>query len=168
MRRTIWALACVSACFGATPALAPAQTSLAPPGASGVDEYLETIPEAGGNRPIQGSGTSKSALTATQRHQLERLGPDGRAAAALAEATGPTPQSPGKTSTPGGKTSASSGQVLPQSGDGPNASGDSGFFATLTRSFGGSGGGLGAALPTLLLVSALAVAVLGVRRRRPT
>ncbi|MCW2992353.1 MAG: hypothetical protein JWM73_2947, partial [Solirubrobacterales bacterium] len=89
MRRTLSLLACLSACLLAVPAAASAQGVLTPPGASGVDEYSETIPSADGNRTI-GAGGDHHALTSRQRRALEQLGPDGKQAAALADATGPS------------------------------------------------------------------------------
>src|SRR3954451_21136815 len=112
MRRFLSLVACLSACAACAPAPAPAQGVLTPPGASGVDEYSETIPGADGNHTVGGPGGGH-ALTPRQRHALERLGPDGRQAAALADASGPAragSSSAGSPSRPGAKTSPPSPQ----------------------------------------------------------
>jgi hypothetical protein len=48
--RRLWVLA-LTALVLAVPAVARAGDSNAPPGNSGIDEYLESVPDAGGNRP---------------------------------------------------------------------------------------------------------------------
>lgn len=148
MRRTTPLLGCLLVCLSGAPALAQQQT-LAPPGASGVDEYLETIPTAEGNRPSGGSAPGHS-LSAPQRRALAKLGPDGARAAAVADLTGsPLP-------------ARSHGERPPQV---PAAHADSPFLGTVVRALGGGGGGVGGVLPAVLLVSLLAFAVLGLRRR---
>jgi hypothetical protein len=65
----------------------------APPGTSGIDQYCESVPGAGGNR---GAGdrdrSSDESLPAATRRALERAGKDGEALRGLA---GETPSSPG-------------------------------------------------------------------------
>ena len=81
-------LACLLALLLAAPA--SAQRQIAPPGNGGVDEYLETVPGAGGNRPVDRNGRpGGGGLTPAARRKLAALGKDGRAAAALAAATAP-------------------------------------------------------------------------------
>jgi hypothetical protein len=164
MRRTFSVLACLSVCFVPVPATGFAQGVLTPPGASGVDEYSETIPSADGNRTVGGHGEQR-VLTSRQRKALEQMGPDGRQAAALADATGP-PRIPGRSGNPEPDSgTAPPDGFLSDSQKLPPAAGDSGIIATLTRAFGGSGGGLGLVLPFLLLATLLAAVVAGIRRR---
>jgi hypothetical protein len=73
-------------------AIAKAPKTNAPPGNSAIDQYLETVPDAGGAsppRPPAGGGSSAGALTAAQRARLDRLGPDGRTLVAAVDATSP-------------------------------------------------------------------------------
>src|SRR6476659_9167366 len=102
----------IAACLAAVALylVLPASSALAataPPGNSEVNQYAETLPGGGGENTVnppgsgpgggrdgngtQGQGGAPVIPPQTQR-QLEQLGPDGRAAAALAEAN--APQSP--------------------------------------------------------------------------
>jgi hypothetical protein len=134
------------------PAAAGAQA--VPPGNSGVDQYQESIPGAGGNRPTgpsagpgkaSGAGNSSggavsgggSRIAPSTAKQLDKLGPDGKATAAIAGATAPGP------------IKDSSGSSSSSSDTGP---------------------GMGWALPVILvltLVAAVSVAVLRWRRGAP-
>lgn len=144
----------------ALPAAASAQTVA--PGNSGVDQYQENIPGVGGNRPTggpnssgtgNGSGAGESSRTGalptesrvlpTTTQRLEKLGPDGKATAAAAEATAPP------------RLQASGGADY--SGGGADSSGD-------------TGPGMGWALPVILalaLAAAVSIAVLRWRRGAP-
>jgi len=135
---------------------AAAQQVNAPPGNSGVDEYLETVPGAGGNRPST-SDTDRSPLSPGARAELERQGPDGRAAAELAEREGSAAGTRDKPPVPA--------VALPRG----NAGGEGGV-ATLGRAVTGSSEGMGLWLPTLLALSALGAlaAVMSRRSRRHT
>src|SRR3954451_23629522 len=90
MRRTLCIAGLLGACLGTPVAAVHAQGTIAPPGASGVDEYLETVPTDAGNQPLNGRKPSGHALTRKQVAALARLGPDGKAAAVLADSTGPS------------------------------------------------------------------------------
>ena len=120
----------------------------APPGNSAVDEYLETVPEAGGNRaPGAREGGSKTGgLTPAQRARLKRLGPDG---AALAEIVDATPA----------RTTTSSPEKLDA------VQGRSPIVEVVDAATGG-GGGMGAVLPAILLATLLGVIAVAVMRRR--
>ena len=94
---------------------AAAQAVNAPPGLSGVDEYLETVPGAGGaERP--GGGTAKplddpevaararTAVPARTLRALRESGEDGERAAALAASGAPSSaESPSGSRSPGGQ-----------------------------------------------------------------
>lgn len=182
MRRIGLALAILLA----TPAWAQARVhAIAPPGNSGVSQYLETVPTAGGNQPTNtvhpraggvgaggsggpgstggngGSGAVVHIAPSTQRALAEK-GPDGVAAAALAQATAPRGGS--SRAVAGGAAAASSAPATStDDGSSPTAS----VFKALTGSTGG--GGVGPLLPIVLIGSALAAAGLGLtRRRRPS
>jgi hypothetical protein len=124
-----------------------------PPGNSGIDQYQESLPGAGGDRPTGPTGSAKGNVTETgsasesgglgephvspsTAQRLNKLGPDGRATAAVAAATAPR------------KAQGSSGS---------DSSGD-------------TGAGMGWALPLILvltLTAAVSIAVLRHRRRAP-
>jgi hypothetical protein len=168
-------------CAFASPASAVAQQRdrIAPPGNSAIDEYLETVPGADGNRPVErgrrGNGLSRSA-----RRRLEALGPDGRLAAEVLGAS--------IASDPGARRAARSPQTSggPDGADGASASaapasaalakagpGSSGLAAVLdgvlTAGTSDGGPGMGALLPLLLIGAAVAFAagraLRGLRRR---
>ena len=149
-------LACALALLVAGPAAAQ-RDQIAPPGNSGVDEYLETVPTAEGNRPSRSAAERRErggggALSREARRGLEAQGPDGRRAAALAEATAPR--------RPSREGAGASG--LADAGDGQGAVG-----SVLERVAGADDGGMGAALPILLVLTlAGGIAGLLLRRRR--
>ena len=158
--------------------------TIVPPGNSGVSQYLETVPTAGGNQPTNtvhpraggvgaggsggpgstggngGSGAVVNIAPSTQR-ALAGKGPDGVAAAALAQATAPRGGS-SNMSARGGAAASSAQVASTDAGASPTAS----VFKALTGSTGG--GGVGPLLPIVLIGSVLAAAGLGLtRRRRP-
>lgn len=140
-------------------ARAPIRT-IAPPGVSGVSQYLETIPTAKGNRPSlsvvpsggngPGSSSGSSALSASTRRALDRQGSAGRQAAALADATAPAHAS----HAPNGSGISSGAATAPA--------------AAVLKAVTGSAahGGLGPLLPVLLALIVLASGALAIRRRR--
>lgn len=149
--------------LAALPAVAGAQATNAPPGLSGVDEYLETVPSAGGaqtpggGKPGGGSLDDPEVAAQADRvvgaeavAKLKRQGADGARAAALA-ATGAPPQA-----TVGG---ASTSVTLGDTGD---ASTVGQILTVLT-----GGAGAGAVLPLSLLPMTVLLAAAAVRRRRP-
>ena len=156
----------------ALPCSAAAQKTNAPPGNSGVDEYLEVVPGGGGNRPSQklGSnrGSGRGVLGGQAERSLERQGREGRAAANLAEATGDSSGKAGSRARGG------------RGGTGQNSSADSGSGAAKTDSSDDSGvlasiervgnriadGQMGTALPVVLLLLLVFGAVAALVRRR--
>lgn len=151
-RRLIASLACVTcAVVLGAPGAALGQTTLAPPGNSGVDQYFETVPGAAGNRPAQPQANSGGAPAGSSTlAQLSKLGADGRKAAQLAAGTAPVAHPNPPAATPAGHATGSSPAVA-------------GVGAVAT----GGGGGLGILLPLLLAAALLGVlAAVVVRRRR--
>lgn len=165
------------------PASAQARVhTIAPPGNSGVGQYLETLPTAGGGQPtntvhpvggVGGSGgprrpggtggtggtggagsSTGSAISPATARTLAHEGSTGSAAAALAQATAPNPVR--------GTSQRVTSAIATSSGSSPATS----VFKTLTGS--SSGGGLGPLLPLLLIGSLLGAAVLALVRRRRT
>src|SRR3954454_1404545 len=150
-RRLVVVLVCLGALM---PAAAAGQGSVAPPGNSGIDEYLETVPAAGGNhRPGAGHG----ALSPAAKKALDALGANGRAAAAASDATAPVQAKGGS----GQKTQLPDSEVKIREPSGSP-------FAALGRALTGSNdqGGLGAWLPILLALTAAGFLAAAVVRRR--
>jgi hypothetical protein len=78
--RLLGLLACLVVLAAAAPsAWAQQGDTIAPPGNSAIDEYLETVPGADGSRPVDRRGAN--GLSPAQRRALERLGSDGKLAA---------------------------------------------------------------------------------------
>jgi hypothetical protein len=144
----------------------PASAALAataPPGNSEVNQYAETLPGGGGENTVnppgsggggngsgQGQGGAPVIPPQTQR-QLEQLGPDGRAAAALAEAN--APQAP-------------AGSQAQDAGGGGAGKGDSVAGAVSGALTGSDHGGMGAFLPIALFgVAGLGIGYALARRR---
>jgi hypothetical protein len=149
---------------GALSPAALAQDTNAPPGNSGVDQYLETVPEAGGNRPA-GERKGETRLPARTREQLKAAGADGEAIANLVGSTGPSRSERSERESKGGDQTGGGTSSSPSVADSPRARNAPGSIAAPT--LGGSGtGGMGLLLPVLLALSALGAVLLGLRRRR--
>jgi hypothetical protein len=153
----------------AIPAFAQEPQVVAPPGNSGVQEYLEVVPAADGDRPaapggVQAAPTSDEAdrTSPTPREvfgprtakALSHLGPDGRDAAAVAAAGAP---SDARAANPGRRKTTSRSGSLTSEADGGGAEAVVGALS--------GGGGMGLAFPLLLLGAlAMALALLASRR----
>jgi hypothetical protein len=143
--------------FLGAPASAGASRVIAPPGNSGVGQYVEVVPTAGGGTPLGSHRTGQgSALPASTVKRLNGLGPDGKALATFAQQTGAPRTRARHTSSPGSKASLPAGpQVLPPA-------------VPLRASAPAGVGGLGAGMLIALGAIALAAAAVAVgRRMRP-
>lgn len=161
----------VFACFIAIPGTVLAQEL--PPDESGIDQYVESVPGAGGDRtsePDGGSGGGSgggSALTPQVSNALEERGATGAAVSDLAKATGPDADGDGG----GGQSGRAHGGSAP--GDkaltGVALASDqgSGTAGVVSAVFGGAGGGMGVALP-IILAGGLLAALLSLRGRGRT
>jgi hypothetical protein len=147
----------------AIPAAAAAQETNAPPGNSAIDEYLETVPSASGNRPATGEGGSHEAgnpseLPAVVAGALRDRGADGRAVADLVRSSRRVRRGDAPDQIAGAKPRD---PVAEPRGDSPLTS-----VAHVVRG-GGDAGGMGAALPAILLGSLAALgAIIFVRLTR--
>ena len=172
----------------AMPASAVGKGRLAPPGNSGVSQYVESVPTAGGGQPTTsvhplggpgarggsgrggrgpGSGAGGTIPAATQR-ALDQQGADGRSAAALALATAPATFRGQAGSGRSGNAGAYGGSSSTSPSQHASASSPvSSVFRALTGSS-SSGSGLGVLLPIILVVCALLLSVVAVLRRRRT
>lgn len=147
------------------PALAQEEV-VAPPGNSGVDEYLEVVPGAAGDRPATPRGTDEKtpltppqALGPAEARALEQLGPDGVAAAAVAASGAASDR---RTTRLRAKTEglgdAVSRPAIADVDGRPRAD-------VIVKALAGGGGGMGLAFPLVLVASmAAGIAVVGLRR----
>jgi len=171
----------------AVPAEARFRT-IAPPGNSGVGQYVETLPTAGGSRPTNtvhpvaggshggggggsigggsgggtsGGGTSagSSSVSSPTLHALAAHGSDGAKAAALVRATAPRGVQP-ESAKPANRQGSSASTA--SNGSGPSPVGS--LLKAVTGST--SNGGLGPLLPVILIGSLFLAAALVLVRRR--
>lgn len=131
---------------------------IAPPGHSGISEYVEVIPSSAGNAAppgsVRGSGSASAGPQALAHlghgssadARLAKLGKEGQAAAALAASTAPPPAS---------RVASGSGSAAAKSSGSQGGSAASAIGDALTSS---DSGGVGILLP-LLLATALIAAV---------
>lgn len=140
MRRLVPALVLIALLAVPSAAAARSGSTNAPAGNSAIDEYLETVPSATGDRVPGGAG---GGLTAEQRARLQQLGPDGKILADAIDATGP-------------KSTKSAPAIV--------ATGRAPLAATLDVAAGR--GGMGLWLPAILIASLLAIVTLVALRRR--
>ena len=87
------------------------RTTVAPPGNSGISQYLEVVPTAAGPSPpsVGGGpvgGGQGGVLTDLQRHRLDGSGPNGRTLVTVVDAT--APQQPG--AAPANRSAAATGR----------------------------------------------------------
>jgi hypothetical protein len=80
------ALPCILVALG-FPGAATGQETVAPPGNSGVDQYLEVVPGARGERPP--GRTGRPALSPQAQRELEQHGQSGSDLARIVDATAP-------------------------------------------------------------------------------
>jgi hypothetical protein len=167
MRRMRWAPIVVGIyLLLALPGVASAAV-LAPPGHAGANQYFETIPTSAGNAAppgsVNGSGSanghtpSRLGRARAGSARLSHLGTQGKAAAALAAATAPTP-APGATSEQARNGSGPANL--------PSAEGGSTGGALANALAGSTPGGIGVLLPLLLATAAIAAIGVAVARLR--
>ena len=150
VRSVLILVCCVLLCV-VSPAQGKTKTH-APPGNSGVDEYLEVVPGGGGDRPARKLKGSTGRLSPKSRADLRAFGPEGRATAYLAERTADP--------APGGRA-VRAGKSLEGAGTAGDGSDDGRVAAALSRI-----AGLGAGFTSLLLLMLVGGVVLAVRRGR--
>ena len=139
-----------------------------PPGNAGANEYVESVPTPTGNKPttnvIEAPGAG--SLTPATESALVATGPDGRRAAALANATAP-PTLRHRRNRQHGTTTSGSGGPPGSGGGGSIGSSSPGSAAgTVVESVFGLHGQGGAALPVILILAALALGAGRMWRRR--
>lgn len=149
--------------------------TLTPPGNSAVNQYVETVPTAGGGCPtsrIHSSGgppggKKTGALPSRTASALAARGPVGAADLSFARATAPAHARKRKTR----RVAAGHNRSQPpSSASTPPASGGGGdpAVAVVKALTGSGGGGLGVLLPIILAAAVLAAAGIVLTRRRDT
>ncbi len=129
----------------------------APPGNSAIDEYLESVPSAGGNTPTAAIVRDRSqTLGGRGGRSLRASGADGRRVAQIVAATAPRKAI----------EAANGGRAAAPSADTAKGRSPLGSVADAVLTGSGGGAGMGAAFPVLLIVLAAGTLVLGLRRRR--
>jgi hypothetical protein len=141
------------------PAAHATNRTIAPPGNSGVQQYLENVPTASGNRPTNsihaggsGGGGGGGGVSPSTQRRLAALGVAGADTAALAKAT--APRIPRRTAGRGSKPLAAGGGPAVRSP-----------VAAVADTVTGSTTGLGILLPVILLGTLLGSAAIAVVRR---
>lgn len=134
-----------------------------PPGNSGANEYVESVPTAGGDNStgsVITSGDTGTSLAPSIQTALTRSGPDGRATARVANST--AQRRPRHGEHPAAVAGGASG-----AGGGGSPGGAAPAGGVLRSLLGLEGqGGLGGALPAILIATVLALGAGRVWRRR--
>ena len=161
LSRRAAAIALGLALCAATPAAAD---TIAPPGNSGVDQYMEVVPSAKGP---SAPGTPQRALSSTVQRKLQSHGAEGRQLAQIVKTTAPAQPATTKRSQPNRSAAGPGGTHHAASRPAPVPRGDS-PLASVAKAIGdGSGsGGMGPVLPLLLVVSTTVLAGVALWRRR--
>jgi hypothetical protein len=159
-RRTA-ATTVVLALCAAAPAAAD---TVAPPGNSGVDQYMEVVPSAKGPKA---PGTEQRALSSTVQHKLQSHGAEGRRLAQIVRTTAPAQAATPKRSQPKRKAGDPAVKHSAAQRPAPVPRGASPLSSVAKAIGDGSGsGGMGPILPLLLVVSTTVLAALALWRRR--
>lgn len=161
MTRALLALAALLLALAAPAAAQEGRDRVAPPGNSAIDEYMETVPGASGDRaPRAPSRDAAPVLAPEQREALVRDGgEDGEQLAKVIDATAPDDRRAGTAAPPTGAPAPAAGDT-PQDAPSP-------LRATLSATLGANdAGGLGILFPLILAVSLVAIVALALRRRR--
>ncbi len=148
---------------------ANAQTTVAPPGNSGVDEYVETVPSANGPSHQSPSKPSESSLPSSTQQALRSKGSDGAAVVQLASTNGEASQAGVKSHGDKGKNKGGADHVLPTDpavGSAASGSSDSLPVAVIKSVTKSGSGGMGLLLPLILGFALIAGASSFLIRRR--
>lgn len=171
----------------ALPTGAAAKNQRFPSGNSGISQYLETIPTAGGGTPSgggkshHGHGSGSGAVPEPTDRAMSNSGSTGEQAAAFANSTAPAPAGTGRGTGSGGSASSGTrsgssrgpgraglaGSALSGASAGSTGSSGNSPIKSVLAAFGGgsSGGGLGAWLPVLLVAILLGGGAIALRAR---
>ena len=172
MRPTRILLVTLAALLVAIPGMASAATTTnAPPGNSGISQYLEVVPSASGNK-VKGDGKT-SPLTHKEQKKLQQQGSDGQALQRIVNQTSPAAAPATTTPQPKPhKKARSVTQTTPTttSSDDATSTQKRDALAVAAAYDGGSGGGtgsgIGVPLIALMAAAALAVGVIAIVRHR--
>jgi cobalamin biosynthesis Mg chelatase CobN len=157
----------------ALPSAAPAQR-VVPPGNSAANQYTETFPTAKGPAATKKRGKQRhrspaEALGPRKARRLASEGPQGRELAAVVAATAPSTAETGRVRGAGSEPGSRSGSAPPSGlvsrGDAVDDTSSLGEVVSQTTGSSDSGG-MGIALPLLILAAFVASALYLWRRRR--
>lgn len=161
MRRICTVLLCA---WLVLPSAAEAQQTTAPPGNSGIDQYVETVPGATGNRRPERKPGGTRGLTGETRRALEAQGEDGARAADLAAASAPETPASSPAKGGGGKASGPDAATPLVRAEGSSRS----PVEAVVEAVAGGGGesGMGPILPILLALMLASMIGAALLRRR--
>lgn len=159
----------IAAIAVAAPSAQAASDHTAPPGNSGVDQYFEAVPSAGGPTRPGGTPSAGKALPKRVQQSLAAQGSDGEAVLRLVQSTAPpgAPKAAGEKGSSSSKSTTGSGSS-PSTATGNDAAPSGSVLASTAKAvqLGGERGGMGALLPILLVITAVAASAYVVMRRR--
>lgn len=162
---SLGAIVLATLAFCLLPGSAAARHVIAPPGNAGVEQYVEVVPGAEGNEPVDGHSGKGDAISQSTQQQLEALGPEGKADASFAQTTGSARGRAG--SEKGGKHAGGNGygpgSSKAKGGGGGSSAGTPGGGQPAQTA---AGGGIGIGLPLALALIALLALGGGLLRRR--
>jgi hypothetical protein len=158
----------------ALPAVAHAQGQTnAPPGNSGITQYVEVVPNASGGKPSKNvrSKANRSPLSARQQKQLAASGADGQQLSQVVAGTSPSTASatPAKKPAHPSKKKAKKPTRTTADSTSSQLKDAAAVAAAFSKSDGGGGGGasgIGVPLIALMALSALLVGAMTLLRRR--
>jgi hypothetical protein len=154
------------------PAVASADKSTAPPGNSGISQYVEVVPSAGGGKPSKDQKQSRNPLPQREQRKLSGAGAVGDQLARVVARTSPaipasvTATTTHKSSKKGRKHGGGTGS--PKTTSSSSADGEAKqLAAAYAEGPGGGGEGSGIGVPLILIMASAALAVggLAVARR---
>jgi hypothetical protein len=145
------------------PAGASAAKSTAPPGNSGISQYVEVVPSSTGALPTRNRKPGASPLTRAQQRDLARAGATGKQLAQVVAIT--SPPVAGAVAPGQGKSKGKGGKQ--QSGKGGEGKQAQAVAAAYDGGSGGSGGqGSGIGVPLIAVMGAAAAVVGGIALAR--
>jgi hypothetical protein len=160
MRRAVSLVVALSALVVLPSATAAAQS--APPGNSGIDQYIEDTPGAGGDQRNPGGG-DPAALPERSRATLES---DPAGAAALDLAARTAPRGADSSRHGGGDGDGHGGKSGGQSSSESSGGSGPGIGSAVSEITTGDSDGMGLGLPVILVLALVAATAIAVMRRR--
>lgn len=150
----------------ALPAVAPAATTNAPPGNSGISQYLEVVPSSTGSKPSRRDTNKKSPLSTKTQKSLSRS-TDGQTLSRVIDNTSPEPAAPAKKKKKATKKTKTTTTEQPSTETTTTEAQDAQAVAmAYNGGSGGGGGGSGIGVPLIALMIGAAAVVGGIALAR--